>query len=208
MKEKLTTSTADFGSSFDLPQKFLSRLASKSGPGILEEISRAAERQQESSLKKTLSKKISKEELFAKAPKLQDAHQAGKLDGWRCTLILTEGDSAKTLAIAGLEVKIQRISYSLSQQLFLPLIQHWKFFLPLSKMQVIGRQKYGVFPLRGKFLNVRHASPSQLKQNAEVQALFAIIGLDLNKEYKTVKERRSLRYGRVMLMADQDQDGE
>ena len=47
-----------------------------------------------------------------------------------CTLILTEGDSAKTLAVSGLGV--------------------------------VGRDKYGVFPLRGKLLNVREASYKQV----------------------------------------------
>lgn len=47
-----------------------------------------------------------------------------------CTLILTEGDSAKTLAVSGLGV--------------------------------VGRDKYGVFPLRGKILNVREASHKQV----------------------------------------------
>lgn len=47
-----------------------------------------------------------------------------------CTLILTEGDSAKSLAVSGLGV--------------------------------IGRDRYGVFPLRGKILNVREASHKQV----------------------------------------------
>lgn len=50
-----------------------------------------------------------------------------------CTLILTEGDSAKTLAVSGLGV--------------------------------VGRDRYGVFPLRGKMLNVREASLKQVRPN-------------------------------------------
>lgn len=59
-------------------------------------------------------------------PKLEDANDAGGRNSKDCTIILTEGDSAKSLALAGIEV--------------------------------VGRDKYGVFPLRGKFLNVREAS--------------------------------------------------
>jgi DNA topoisomerase-2 len=59
-------------------------------------------------------------------PKLDDANDAGTKNAEDCTLILTEGDSAKQLAMAGLEV--------------------------------VGRDKYGVFPLKGKLLNVRDAS--------------------------------------------------
>jgi len=63
-------------------------------------------------------------------PKLDDANDAGTKQSINCTLILTEGDSAKTLAVAGLGV--------------------------------IGRDKYGIFPLRGKVLNVREAAAKQV----------------------------------------------
>lgn len=58
----------------------------------------------------------------------------------RCTLILTEGDSAKTLAVAGLGV--------------------------------VGRDYYGVFPLRGKLLNVREASHKQVTPPRELIGQF------------------------------------
>ena len=35
-------------------------------------------------------------------PKLEDANEAGTRNSDKCTLILTEGDSAKSLAMAGL----------------------------------------------------------------------------------------------------------
>ena len=57
-------------------------------------------------------------------PKLADANNAGTRSAKDCTLILTEGDSAKALAVAGLGV--------------------------------VGRDNFGVFPLRGKMLNVRY----------------------------------------------------
>ena len=63
-------------------------------------------------------------------PKLDDANDAGTKNSRNCTLIVTEGDSAKALAMAGLSV--------------------------------VGRDKYGVFPLRGKLLNVRDASHKQV----------------------------------------------
>lgn len=63
-------------------------------------------------------------------PKLDDANDAGTRNSRDCTLILTEGDSAKSLAVAGLGV--------------------------------VGRDKYGVFPLKGKVLNVREATHKQV----------------------------------------------
>jgi hypothetical protein len=63
-------------------------------------------------------------------PKLDDANHAGGPKGKDCTLILTEGDSAKALAVSGLGI--------------------------------VGRDTFGVFPLRGKLLNVREASQKQV----------------------------------------------
>ena len=77
--------------------------------------------------------------------KLDDANDAGKKGSEFCTLILTEGDSAKSLAMAGIDV--------------------------------IGRDRYGVFPLKGKLLNVREASTKQILNNEEIESLIKIIGL-------------------------------
>jgi hypothetical protein len=100
--------------------------------------------------------------------KLCDANNAGSRQGSSCTLILTEGDSAKALAVSGLSV--------------------------------VGRDNFGVFPLRGKLLNVREASHDQIMKNEEIQNIKKIMGLQHNKEYKSTE---SLRYGRLMIMADQ-----
>lgn len=43
-------------------------------------------------------------------PKLQDAHFAGLAKSTECTLVLTEGDSAMALAVAGLEVVGREVS--------------------------------------------------------------------------------------------------
>lgn len=175
MKEYLTSSPTNFGSSYALTQKLLNDIVKpedQGGPGIVEDVLRVASGRQQANLIKELTSKKSRRQLLS-IPKLEEAHQAGSGSGWDCTLILTEGDSAKAIAVAGLEV--------------------------------IGRERFGVFPLRGKFLNVRDASVTQLTNNAEVKALCSILGLDFDKKYETLEERRELRYGRVMLMTDQDQ---
>ena len=101
-------------------------------------------------------------------PKLDDANYAGTSKSKDCTLILTEGDSAKALAISGLGV--------------------------------VGRDYYGVFPLKGKLLNVREALHSQILKNEEIQNIVKILGLTFGKEYT---ETSSLRYGHLMIMTDQ-----
>lgn len=105
-------------------------------------------------------------------PKLEDALWAGTAKSSECTLILTEGDSAATSAIAGLKV--------------------------------VGREAWGVFPLRGKLLNVRDVSTKKAADNKELTEIKKILGLEHGRKYKDVKD---LRYGRVMIMSDQDVDG-
>lgn len=104
--------------------------------------------------------------------KLDDANNAGTRHAQNCTLILTEGDSAKALAVSGLSV--------------------------------VGRDNFGVFPLRGKLLNVREASHTQIMQNQEIQHIKQILGLQHGKVYT---DTSSLRYGHLMIMTDQDHDG-
>merc|ERR1712233_91381 len=93
--------------------------------------------------------------------KLEDANEAGTKNSAGCTLILTEGDSAKTLAVAGLGV--------------------------------IGRDYYGVYPLKGKLLNVREASHKQIM---EINDLVKITGLTYKKKYESIDDLKSLRYGK------------
>ncbi|GJS24457.1 DNA topoisomerase 2 [Tanacetum coccineum] len=73
-----------------------------------------------------------------------------------------------------------------------------------SRLSVMGQDKYGVFPLKGELLNVREASPKQLEENTEIQNIKKILGLEDGKIYNNVKE---LRYGHLMIMADEDHDG-
>ena len=104
--------------------------------------------------------------------KLDDAQWAGGRKSTQCRLFLTEGDSAKSYALSGLEV--------------------------------IGRQKYGVFPLRGKLLNVREATIKQLITNEEIQNIKKIMGLKQNATYTDTKK---LRYGGIIILTDSDVDG-
>jgi DNA topoisomerase II len=175
MKESLTSSPSKFGSSYTLPASFLKALIKNQesgGPGIMEEMVRVARGRQQANLVKVVGGGKNSRRQYLSIPKLEDAHRAGSQQGQDCTLILTEGDSAKSLAVAGLEV--------------------------------IGRDLFGVFPLRGKLLNVRDSTVAKLAKNEEVKALCLILGLDFEKTYETHQERQEMRYGRVMLMTDQD----
>lgn len=69
---------------------------------------------------------------------------------------------------------------------------------------VVGNNCYGVFPLRGKFLNIRDASASQIKNNVEIINLMKILGLKTGTKYTDTSE---LRYQKVILLTDADCDG-
>ncbi|KAA8571861.1 hypothetical protein EYC84_001818 [Monilinia fructicola] len=76
--------------------------------------------------------------------------------------------------------------------------------LAVAGRAVLDPDRIGVFPLRGKLLNVRDASHDQIAKNAEIQNIKQFLGL----KHKTVyKDTLSLRYGHLMIMADQDHDG-
>jgi len=69
---------------------------------------------------------------------------------------------------------------------------------------IVGNDKYGIFPLKGKLLNVRDASPKQLMDNEEIKNIKQILGLQQGKSYESIND---LRYGGIILLTDQDVDG-
>ena len=74
----------------------------------------------------------------------------------------------------------------------------------MSGRAVVGNDRYGIFPLKGKLLNVRDAAPKQLLENEEIKNVKQIIGLQQGKTYNSINE---LRYGGIILLTDQDVDG-
>ncbi|RNF13364.1 DNA topoisomerase 2 [Trypanosoma conorhini] len=166
-KETLNTPRARFGSTCELPPSMIDCILKSSV------VERAVE-MANSKLTREISSKLrnADRKQILGIPKLDDANEAGGKHGHRCTLILTEGDSAKALCTAGLAVK--------------------------------DRDYFGVFPLRGKPLNVRDATLKKVMACAEFQAISKIMGLDISKRHDSVE---GLRYGHLMIMSDQDHDG-
>jgi DNA topoisomerase-2 len=168
VKECLTTPVSKFGSKCELDDKFIDKVAKM---GLMDLAINLSAFKENKDLKKSDGKKKS---TIRGIPKLDDANWAGGPKSEQCTLILTEGDSAKALAISGLSI--------------------------------IGRDKYGVFPLKGKVLNVKGDDKNLIKkigENTEIINLKKILGLQSGKKH-TLKD---LRYGSVMLLTDQDEDG-
>ncbi len=77
----------------------------------------------------------------------------------------------------------------------------------MAGLGVVGRDYWGVFPLKGKLLNVREAGAAQLLANEEIKNLKLIIGLKQGEDYTSDEKFSTLRYGHVLLLTDQDVDG-
>ncbi len=166
-KETLTTKASAFGSSPKLSDDTLKKVVTKLS--LVEKILEAQSAKDAKENSKTDGKKQSR---ITGIPKLDDAVYAGTAKSSQCTLILTEGDSAKAMALSG-----------------------------LSQDQ---RKFFGVFPLKGKVLNVKDTADSKVEQTKEIAELKKIIGLVSGKKYT---DTSSLRYGSILIMTDQDYDG-
>lgn len=73
-------------------------------------------------------------------------------------------------------------------------------------LSVVSRKHYGVYPIRGKFLNVREESSKTILANKEAVELLKILGIQLHTTY-TPEMVRKLPYARLMVISDQDVDG-
>ena len=121
--------------------------------------------------------KETRKKNVASIPKAKDATYAGDKDikiKSSTRLILTEGDSALTTAVHGVEHIKDGVKY------------------------------FGMFPLRGKSLNVRANSFDKYYKNEELKNIKILLGLEDGKTYTDIKQ---LRYGGVILMTDADTDG-
>ena len=96
-KEKLITKVSDFGSRFTPNDEFIKSIYKM---GIVENIINLAEAKEKKQISKTDGKKTNRVII----PKLDDANKAGTKESKKCTIIFTEGDSAKTTAISGMSV--------------------------------------------------------------------------------------------------------
>ena len=168
-KDYLNTPSSSFGSSCELSDKFIEEIAKK---GLMELALTITKTKEMVTAKKTSDG--SKTRKIVGIPKLIDANFAGTVKSTKCTLILCEGDSARSAILSGFTSE--------------------------------DRNVYGVYPLRGKLLNVRDESITTISNNKEIKELMTILGLKYGKEY-TSETIHELRYAHVLFMTDQDLDG-
>ena len=171
IKEYLTTPSTKFGSKCEVSDKFIEKLLKTS---LIERAMKLSDFKENLGLQKASGKKTT---AIRGIEKLDDANKAGTNESLKCTLILTEGDSAKALAVSGLSV--------------------------------VGRDYFGVFPLRGKMLNIRDITLKRVSDNSEISNLVKIMGLKFNTKKDKNKDEtlKDLRYGKIMIFTDADVDG-
>ena len=123
-------------------------------------------------LTKSVKKKISHD-------KYQKAKKSGKRYGSKCTLIITEGDSAELMI---------------------------KAMMNSGENPELNNNYYGLYNIGGVPINARKSldkngnQSRKLINSQKLQGLVQVLGLDYSGKH-------SLNYGRVVVAADQDNDG-
>ena len=127
-----------------------------------------------------LKKSEKKKKGYTKIEGLDQANNAGTKNGHLCSLILCEGLSAKTYAVAGISKGVYGRS---------------------------GRDWFSILPLSGKCLNVRNSAPAVIGKNAVITDLIQSLNLRHDLDYTDDKNFKTLSHGRVILLTDADVDG-
>lgn len=102
----------------------------------------------------------------------EEAEDAGTQNGHLCTLILADGDTTASIAVAGLSV--------------------------------VGRTRYGMYKLTNFTDEAMHRTISEMP---EIVTLIDIVGLQYKADYSTEAQRKTLRYGKLMILTDQNEEG-
>lgn len=169
-KDFMNTPSSKFGSSCQVSDKFIEKLAKM---GVMDAACAITEVKENKAAKKTDG---SKTKNIRGIPKLIDANWAGTEKSSQCMIIFCEGDSAKAGIVSGLSSE--------------------------------DRNSIGVYPMKGKILNVRGEQVKKISENKEIAEIKKILGLETGKEYDSIQDvNKSLRYGKVLFMTDQDLDG-
>lgn len=126
---------------------------------------------------------LKKAERVNKKTKIDDYDQANKSggkDSHLCSLFVTEGLSAKTYVVAGIEEGIYGRK---------------------------GRDWNGILPVRGKLLNVRDKTATMIASNKVICSLIHALGLKHGTDYSDDTNFKKLNYGHLIIVADADVDG-
>jgi DNA topoisomerase II len=168
-KDELGTSSTKFGSSCNVSDSFIEKIAKM---GVMNAACALTEVKENKAVKKTDG---SKSKSIRGIPKLIDANFAGTIKSNNCILILCEGDSAKAGIVSGLSKE--------------------------------DRNVIGIYPMKGKIFNTRGETLKRINENKEIVEIKQILGLETGKKYNKESVEKTLRYGQILFMTDQDLDG-
>ena len=78
----------------------------------------------------------------------------------------------------------------------------------VSGLSSDDRNTIGIYPLKGKLLNVRGEQIKKIADNKEITDIKKILGLETGMVYESIDDvNKCLRYGKIMILCDQDTDG-
>jgi DNA topoisomerase-2 len=77
----------------------------------------------------------------------------------------------------------------------------------VSGLSSEDRNIIGVYPMKGKILNVRGEQTKKIAENKEIADIKKILGLETGRSYSEEDVKKVLRYGKIVFMTDQDLDG-
>jgi DNA topoisomerase-2 len=127
----------------------------------------------------TFAKESERKRGNSKVENLEDANWAGQKNK-QCCLMVTEGLSAATYVVSGMKYGFSGYK---------------------------GRDAIGVYPIRGKFVNVRNASAAVLSKNKELLGISRALGLVYGTDYTVDENFAKLRYKKLIIASDSDVDG-
>lgn len=167
-KDKLETKVKDYGWKWSPSEEFVDKVGKTS---LVEKAILAAREKSDMDAQKATKTTTARHPTVAKYDAASFLYKPGS------TLIITEGDSAKSFAVSG-----------------------------TAALELKERKLYGIYPIRGKFLNVRDISMKVISDNKVAMELLKILGLQLGMKHDpdTIKK---LPYQRLMVLSDQDVDG-
>ena len=78
----------------------------------------------------------------------------------------------------------------------------------VSGLSSEDRNIVGVYPMKGKIMNVRGETKKKIIDNKEISDIKKILGLEMDREYLNIEDiHKNLRYSKVIFMCDADLDG-
>ena len=121
----------------------------------------------------------------------------------------TDGSKTKTIRGIANFIDANHSGTALSKDCILILCEGLSAMSGIvSGLSADDRNTIGIYPLKGKLLNVRGEQVKKIAENKEITDIKKILGLETGREYKTINDVfQHLRYGKIMIMTDQDLDG-